>query len=109
MYLYSKDTQYLKNLLSQYQRSNLSSKYIYLIKMNDKLVEPSMDFDEIWFLDRSVRMQQLALQEQQQAEIARRKEQERLDDIQREKQKAARSMETLNKLGEFLLAPKKKP
>ncbi|SHE44438.1 hypothetical protein [Pedobacter caeni] len=110
MYLYSKDAQYLKNLLSQYQNSSFSSKYIYLIKMDGKVVQSPMDFDEIWFLDRSVRMQQLAMQEQKQADAARQKEQERLDEIEREKQKAARSMETLNKLGDFLLkTPKKKP
>lgn len=109
MYLYSKDTQYLKDILSQYQNSPSRSKYVYMTKKDNLIVEQTGDFDEIWFMDRAVRAQQLAGQEQQQAEIARRKEQERLDAIALEKQKAARSMETLNKLGDFLKTPRKKP
>ena len=109
MYLYSRDTQYLKDILSQYQNSASRSKYIYMVKKDNVIVEQTGDFDEIWFMDRAVRAQQLAGQEQQKAEIARKKEQERLDAIEQEKQKAARSMETLNKLGDFLKAPRKKP
>ncbi|WP_124587268.1 hypothetical protein [Pedobacter sp. KBW06] len=109
MYLYSRDIQYLKDILSQYQNSPSRSKYVYMIKKDNNIVEQPSDFDEIWFMDRAVRAQQLAGQEQQQAETARRKEQERLEAIEQEKQKAARSMETLNKLGDFLKTPRKKP
>jgi len=102
IYLYSIDSEFLQNVLAEYQKSKHKNNYVYVLRSNGTEVEMSAKYDEILFMDRAARSQQIAQYKQQQADLARQKEQERLEAIEREKQRAAQSAETLNKLGDFI-------
>ena len=102
IYLYSIDSEFLQNVLAEYQKSKHKNNYVYVLRSNGTEVEMSTKYDEILFMDRAARSQQIAQYKQQQADLARQKEQERLEAIEREKQRAAQSAETLNKLGDFI-------
>jgi hypothetical protein len=102
IYLYSIDTEYLQKILAEYQKSKHKNNYVYILRMDNQEVELPNKFNEILFMDRAARSQQIAQYQQQQAELARQKEQQRLDAIERDRQRAAQSAETLNKLGDFI-------
>lgn len=104
IYVGSSDRIYMKDLMSQYIKSSFS--YNHQINLNNVRVKHPSDFDQIWFINKVIYDQEvaktLAEKQRQEAELAKVKEQERLEAIEKEKIRAARSAETLNKLAEFL-------
>ena len=104
IYVGSSDRIYMKELMSQYIKAN--SNQNHQINLNGTRVKYPSDFDQIWLLNKTTYDQEvarsLAEKQQQEAELARIKERERLEAIEKEKERAARSAETLNKLADFL-------
>jgi len=108
VFLMSEDKAFVKSIYEQYLKSSSKSRYYVMLRLDGKDVTYPNEFDRVWFMNKEARDKEIADQQRQEAELAARKEQERLEAIEREKQRAARSMETLNKLGEFLLNSGKK-
>ena len=106
IYIGSSDLVYMKNMMAQYLSSEFRSKYIYEMKMDGKPVSYPGNFDQIWFRDKVASEQQtaqaLAEKQRQDEEVARQKEQDRLDAIEKQRQRDAKSAETL-KLMESIL------
>jgi hypothetical protein len=104
IYVGSSDLLYMKDLMSQYIKS--TSDYNHQMNLNGTRVKYPSEFDQIWFLNKQVYDQEVAKtqaeKQQQEAELARIKERDRLEAIEKEKERAARSAETLNKLSDFL-------
>lgn len=98
-YVGSVDLAYMKTLMSQYLASKFRSKYIYMMKLDGKVVTFPSDFDQIWFRDKAVIEQETAQaqaeKQRQDEEVARRKEQDRLNAIEKQKKRDAQSAATL--------------